>query len=693
MNKRSFEIRYLLYLLLMLLPFSNAWSQDSSNISGIWQLIPDESSPISLYKTINLRVKQTNSRVEIVQTWESQFPYVDSFNIGTDGHDYQVPVNSRVSPSQVMSGISMVLGSEKEISATWIDPDKILQVTEKYPVLVSQGETAMNGVRIYSLSNEGQKLTLSVYRNFDKSNMKTYTFRRGKEQTAYFMKLQDGWEVKSSLAENAFLISLQGIANTDSAHLYFIYPDDYDYNFTDKLFDYYKNHLGYSFTQIRNERDALNIFKKYVKGYIVWDPMARASLNVAFTLAGLKKAVVVSPDMLPLVRAAGLKEIADFRGKFIGKNDAEVYKWAYDHYWPMCNKEYIVWMGGVSGPEMKPGIADFGISKGCFFADLSTDPKDSTEYALASKILGGMKPLSMVMGWHSYAKDLERNYVTLASHYALRVEGLNTFPDLSFTSRTPPPPGFKFKNNPHIVPHGVYIPKKKVYIALVQSDGLGLGAWNDQERGSIPYAWEVTINWQWMAPVLLEYYYSHATPNDFFIGSLSGPGYMYPKAVPPDLLPAVIKKADEISRKLDLNVFETMDYSQGSTVTGNTNLPEYIVNDYYKYMPDMIGFINGYTPSFTFDSDDGRPFISYDYYLDEHLPIEDAVTDLKQLIDLNKKRPYFLLVHVREFNSMKRVQELVNGLGPNVEVVPLDVFLKLAGNTPTFKTRFLNGNQ
>ncbi|MEJ2190441.1 MAG: GxGYxYP family putative glycoside hydrolase [Acidobacteriota bacterium] len=82
----------------------------------------------------------------------------------------------------------------------------------------------------------------------------------------------------------------------------------------------------------------------------------------------------------------------------------------------------MVWMGGVSGNKMQPGIADFGIYKHAFFTDLSTLEKDTTEYNLASDIMSKQKPYTMVMGWHSYAKDKERDFVKLASHYALRVE-------------------------------------------------------------------------------------------------------------------------------------------------------------------------------------------------------------------------------------------------------------------------------
>jgi len=150
--------------------------------------------------------------------------------------------------------------------------------------------------------------------------------------------------------------------------------------------DFYQHHLGYSFEQLHSMEEALGRFKEDVKGYIIWDRNVRTSLNVAFTLAGLEKAVVITEEMLPMMQRAGLKEVADFRGKFTGMNDAAIYSWAYDRYWERCNKDYVVWMGGVSGEEMIPGIADFGITKGCFFTDLSTSPKDTVEYALAGKI-------------------------------------------------------------------------------------------------------------------------------------------------------------------------------------------------------------------------------------------------------------------------------------------------------------------
>jgi hypothetical protein len=218
---------------------------------------------------------------------------------------------------------------------------------------------------------------------------------------------------------------------------------------------------------------------------------------------------------------------------------------------------------------------------------------------------------------------------------------------------------------------------------------MGLGAWLKPGRGEIPYAWEVETNYTWMAPAMAEYFYSMATPNDFLIGCLSGPGYMYPKAVPPPLLKQLIAVSREQMKTLDLNVFETMDYSEGATVEGNSDLPKSIVDMYYEGMPEAIGFVNGYAPSYTFAVKDGRPFISYDYYLSPERPEADAVADLKELARVNARRPYFELLHIRESSDVKRVKGILDKLGPEFEVVPLDVFIAMAGKDPTFKERFL----
>ncbi len=509
------------------------------------------------------------------------------------------------------------------------------------------------------------------------------------DEPKYMMRLSSNWEIEGDLPVNAMLVSLQGVANLNGPRLYFLYPADWDFKFSEPLMNYYIDSRQMQFVELKTTDEALEKLAHYAQGYIVWDKSVRTSLIVAYTAAGLYESIVVSEEMIPLVEQYGLKKKIDFRGLFTGKNDAEIYEWAYKQYWKRCSKDYLVYLGGHSGKVMKPGIADFGILKKAFFTDASTDPADTLEYKFANRIFNEMKPLSMVMGWHSYGKDLEAQHVTLASHYALRVEGLHTLPNMSFNHQIPVTPGYRFKNKHNVQPGKTYRPEKKVYLACVQTDCLGLGAWTEPGRGDIPYAWEVTMNWSWLAPAMLQFFYDMATPNDYFIGSLSGPGYMYPRAIPAKYLPEVISKAYELMQTLDLNVFEIMEHSvywQSDAV--DDDLPKEIVDAYFDSMPGSIGFANGYRPAHTFAVKKGRPLMSYDYYLSEKRNEDEAASDLQELANLNTMRPYFLLMHVREFSDIQRVKRILAKLGAEFELVPLDIFLKMAGTNPTFTTRY-----
>ncbi len=163
---------------------------------------------------------------------------------------------------------------------------------------------------------------------------------------------------------------------------------------------------------------------------------------------------------------------------------------------------------------------------------------------------------------------------------------------------------------------------------------------------------------------------------------------MYPKAFPKKWLIKEIEKAAGLMKQLDINVFEIMDYSEGGTETCDNNIPKDMVDDYYKGMPDAIGFINGYRASNTFAVRDKKPFMSYDYYLAAEKPEEEVVADLSELADINSDRPYFLLIHVRENSDVARVKSICDKLGKDTEIIPLDIFLKMAGEMPTYKENY-----
>ncbi len=666
-------------------------AQGNRAFEGKWKLIPKKSSEISLYRNLSLEIHQNGPKVTLIEKWGTRRFFADTLVLKTGGKLNKIKIKNRVFPTNVFMGLRMAVGKNRKIRAFWEKDGKSLRLEMTYPLLSSQGGTEVTATHILALTSDAHVMTYTVSRSTrDAAPPIIYVLKKEGYREAFMMRLAGNWEVKGDLPKQAFLISLQGLANRTAPRLYFIYPKDWPVTFTPLIYNFLQDHMNFTFKQLKTPEQALQALKKYVDGYVVWDQNVRTSLIVAFTVAGLKNAVVVNENLIPLVEKAGLTKVADFRGKFTGQTDYQIYKWAYHRYWKQCNKDLVLWMGGDAGKIMKPGMADWGISQKTFFTDLSTRKTDTLEYGLADKILSEMHPLSMVMGWHSYAKDLEREFVTLVSSHGFAVEGLNTTPNLSFLHMIPPTPGFQYKNHKNVVPGKKYIPENKVYITCVQSDGIGLGAWTKPGRGEIPYTWEISLQ-KYLPSALLEYFYTDATKNDYFIGALSGPGYIYPKAVPPKLLPGLLREADQKMAQLDLHYFDVMDYSEGATVEGNTELTKQVVDAYYRYMPHAQGFLNGYAPAFTFAIKDKRPFISYDYYLSPTRKEDAAVADIAELSTINAKRPYFLLLHVRESSDIKRVQRILRKLKSKIdyELVPLDIFMKMAGEKPTFKPCFL----
>lgn len=512
--------------------------------------------------------------------------------------------------------------------------------------------------------------------------------------TADLVALSENWRLDGNVPVHALLISLQGLANRGEPRVYLEYPKNWQWEIVHPLIGFLEKRHGVKFNRIgTNDADtALNRLAKYAKGCVVWDKNVRSSLIVAFTVAGLEDLVVVNEDQLALAARHGLQPVVDLRGKFTGQPDHVIYQWAYDQYFERCSRNYYVVLGGHAGLEMQPGIADFGVQQRAFFSDLSANPKHPEELALLKTILSRQNPASVVLGWHSYGKDTEGQHTTLVGNYGLIMEGLHNLPNVSFTSQIPLTPDFKFTNNHQVRPDEHRTAEKKIYVCAVATDAMGIGAWTKPGRGQIPYTWQVLMNWAWFNPPALQYFYEDKSPNDYFIGGLSGPGYMYPKAIPADKFPGLMKVGRELMSRLDLRVLEVMDYSEGNRHVGNTDLPKEIVDRYYEQYPDAIGFINGYGSARTFDLRNGKPFLSYDYYLDVQRPAEEAAADLEELIQLNPQRPYFLLMHVRELNTVEKVSDIFSRLTEQVEVVPLDVFLKLAASAKTYRTNFQKPN-
>lgn len=500
----------------------------------------------------------------------------------------------------------------------------------------------------------------------------------------------DDWQVMGGLPAKALIISLQGLANREKPQLYIVHPKDFQWKITRQLFDFYQTRYGWTFTELHNAAEVLNQFKGYAKGYVVWEQETRTTLNVAFTIAGLEDAVVVTPDLIPLVEQAGLKKIDDLRGRYTGQIDLEIYRDAYHRYFQRCNHDAVMLMGGEMGQRLVPAMADIGVAQRMFFQALAANPdyKVPEEVKLVQQIYSEMNRDGYVFGWHAYSKDTEEQHVTLTSTYGLKMEGLYNLPNLSFNCHFTVTPGFTFKNQHSVAPDARLQAGNKVYIAYVESDQMGIGKWVSGDRGKIPLAWQVPMDWVLFSPAALQYYYETMTPKDYIVAGLSGPSYMYPKHLPKEDFGMLMAEARVFMKTLDLQVMEILDNSAADGNVGNTDLPPAIVDRYYQEFPDAIGFINGYGPSNTRDLRHGVPMISYDLYIDPKRDRKEVLADINEMITANPKRPYFLLIHVRESNDVASLVAMVPHLKGDVELVPVDKFMKLAASAKTYTTSY-----
>ena len=659
---------------------------DTKKLAGTWECILEQSDEVGRFGAASMEIEVDDSELRMRRIARGA-RVIDPIVCRLDGAPLSDRPAERVIPDLFTSGIYRNLAAERTVTGE--AAEHAFTIRESLKLSTSQGSVP---ARIeYRLEPaDPERLTLTLTRSTIPGDGGTvYRFRRSAVRNAWYIRLGENWEIGGDLSRHAMLISLQALANRKSPRLYLVYPKQWDFKFTPAVLDYLKTAKRFGFSELRTPEEALTTFRGAAKGYVVWDRAVRTSLIVAFTIAGLEDALVVSDAQVELAERMGLRCVADLRNEFTGLSDAQIYRWAYDRYWDRCSRDYIVWIGGEHGQVMRPGVADWGMHKRAFFNDLSTRRTDHDECALATKLLSEQNPGSYVFGWHSYKKDLEEEHVSLTSSFGLKVEGLHTLPNMSFSSQVETEPGFEFHNNHHVGPGYDRKPEPKVYIACVQTDCLGIGAWTEPGRGEIPYAWEVTMNWVWLAPAMMEFFYTQATPNDYFIGALSGPGYMYPASVPPDKLPSLIEEAAALMKRLDLRVFDIMDFTRIARPEGGTpDLDRRTVDAYYAHMPDAIGFVNGYYPAQTFTVRDGRPMLSFDYYISPTRSQEDAVRDMVELAEVNAKRPYFLLVHVRNFSDIRRVIGMIDALPSGFEVIPLDEFLVMAGRNWNFAEQY-----
>lgn len=340
-----------------------------------------------------------------------------------------------------------------------------------------------------------------------------------------------------------------------------------------------------------------------LKGAVIWDPEVPATINVATTLAGLKDAVVLSPDLAEASLSAWkLPVIEDLRGRFNGsgatgsgsrKNDA--YRWAIQELLARgaCSSHLLCLYEDACQVREQGGVGyavtrDWAVMRRAFVFDLSPwgdeKPKDDPDQPLGTDLA-------------TYRMVLEETLRQSKGHHMTELAGFFSFWKYSNI------PGYASPHEPvptewetvHLIsPYNGYqntvasdcynqslhsqapigrlkqtakpapLPpfEPKTYVAILMADYDSATPlydflpkhWNDPGRGKIPLAWGINPNLIETYPDVIEEFYRTATPNDYFTSDASAAGYMNPNRVNPEHLPLFIRHNKSFFKKADMTM-------------------------------------------------------------------------------------------------------------------------------------------
>ena len=278
----------------------------------------------------------------------------------------------------------------------------------------------------------------------------------------------------------------------------------------------------------KNKYDLVKKYSKEVSGLVLYDPEKSPHYrNLAGTVAGLRKALPVTPVVLERMKEAGVElKVVDDLTNLEFTTPIEIYSHLYETYWKDCEKRLIVSARPTGRGGDHHHTRDIAAAVGA--AVVWLDNKDPKERDVMRKFFGDMKAGDAIaLGWYTS----ERSGITTASEF-----GIGTLPADFYVS----PSVFSGADHRINIPPVPKMPelKNKVHVALFISDGDNIQytqhamrmVWDRTEgmRGKMPLNWTIAPGLVDIGPGIMNYYYGHATSNDCFVTGPSGMGYMMP---------------------------------------------------------------------------------------------------------------------------------------------------------------------
>lgn len=291
---------------------------------------------------------------------------------------------------------------------------------------------------------------------------------------------------------------------------------------------------GYSFVDVADPLSLFSIFRRNVKGAVIYEsdiekyPERMHKLNALTLYCALNDAVLLTEEMNVKLQ---LPVLIDARNRL--NSGAEAYDWAYRELWPKANHKLVAF----AAPS-RFYLKDYLVVNKVMPIYISKEMDSDTE-AKCMRFFDEAEPNSPVIGcWAGYGEIPagridEPTLQRMTSERGLFLIVAEASFNLSFHS------GMPF-NQPQKIRHNNYpaLDPARVYLCFTLTDGdnlqyiehrfLAQQWWGDPNRGKIPIAWTMNPCAIDLIPDMLEYLISTSTPNDEFVCSGTGLGIISP---------------------------------------------------------------------------------------------------------------------------------------------------------------------
>jgi hypothetical protein len=422
--------------------------------------------------------------------------------------------------------------------------------------------------------------------------------------------------------------------------------------------------LGLQYNEISDNWDLIAKYQSEVAGIIVYDNSQPDTINLATTLAGARKALLVAPSLVGRLTGPpyNFPVLLDLRGKFADK--LSVYQSLFDDYWPSLPHRLAF---GLNPLSVRAAVREYATAVGA--ASLWLDPDVPSEAPLLDRFLSSMDAGGVWMGWW----PSEGSGVTQASKYGIATVASDYCSNLTLHSGLP--------RTIHVKP----IPPRpalqnKIFVAFILSDGDNLQyvehllrkLWNDPGRGQVPMGWTLSPAMTDAMPGALDFLWTTSTPDDALISGPSGYGYTYPNLwTNAAQLDQFTARTEEYNERAGFRVTTVW-----NTITGGIN--ENVGESYARNATSLLGVTAQNTggPLTIYDNTlPGLP-LSCNYCTDEQA-MKDFIATASQGWDGNE--PRFVMIQAQPWQGVTPTSflDVANSLDDNHVVVRPDHLFEL----------------